>query len=136
MAELSVTAANVIPVTGYTFETGIAGETITAGMPVYLKAADSRLWKAGHNGTSAIAAVVGISLHAALAGQPLRYQTSGSLGFGAILTVGVTYILGNTLGSIAVDSDAGTTDYKTILGVASATSNMLLKIFASGAIIA
>lgn len=136
MAELTITAANVIPVTGYTYIDGVAGETVTRGMVVYLKAADSRYWKSQHDGTAAESTAVGVALNDAGAGQPIRIMTSGSLGLGAILTVGVVYCVGATAGSICVDADVGSADYKTIVGVASTTSNLVLKIYPSGVALA
>lgn len=136
MAELVITAANIIPVTGYSSQTAIAGEALTRGQVVYIKASDSKYWLAQHDGTAAEAGAVGIALQDVAAGQPVQAITAGSLGFGAILTVGVTYCLGATAGAICVDADVGSSDYKTIIGVASTTSNMVLKIFASGSEIA
>ncbi len=132
MADLTITAANIIPVSGYQFEDGNAGETITRGMAVYKKESDSKWYKAQHDGTVAEAAAKGIALQDAGANQPLRVQTGGSLGFGAILSVGQIYCVSATAGGICPYSDVGAADYVTLLGVASTTSNLLLKIFPSG----
>jgi hypothetical protein len=51
MADISVTAASVVPGANATLIQSTAGETITAGMAVYLKASDSRWWKAQADGT-------------------------------------------------------------------------------------
>lgn len=130
-ADLTITAANVVPATGYQFTDGVAGETITRGQTVYLKASDSRWWKSQADGTSAESTVIGIALQDAGAGQPLRVQTGGDLGVGAILTVGQVYVVSATAGGIAPYSDLASTNYVSILGVASSTSNLKLKIFAT-----
>lgn len=130
--DLTITAANVIPASGYQFQDGTAGEAITRGQAVYLKASDSKWWKSQHDGTAAEAGVVGVALQDAGAGQPLRVQTGGSLAFGAILTVGEIYCVSATAGGICPYSDVGNSDYVCLIGVASTTSNMLLKVFASG----
>jgi hypothetical protein len=131
MAEITVTAATVAIASGPQ-TTGIAGETITAGMSVYLKASDSRLWKAQADGTAAEAAAVGISLHGSLAGQPLAYATSGAvLNIGGTTAAGVFYYVGPTAGGIGLAGDLASTNRVCQVGYATATSgsvfNVLIK---------
>ena len=132
---LTITAANIIPVAGYSFGTGVSGGTLTAGMPVYKDASDSDKIKAADaNASDAAAAAVGITLHAALTGQPVKYITGGNLGFGAILTAGLVYVVGATTAGDIEASTALTTNWRTsILGVATTTSNLALNIIVSGA---
>jgi len=134
MADISVTAANVVKVAGAATDRGTAGETITAGMPVYLKASDNLLYKADADG-SGTTTVIGISLHAALANQPLEYLTGGSLTFNAVLTAGTIYTASDTAGGIrpAVDNNSG--DTISILGVASSTTVLVVKIHNSGCVL-
>lgn len=130
--DVAVTAASVIKGTGASVVSGtLAGETITAGQPVYLNAADGKLYRA-LNDTSAHAQVVGIALHAALAGQPLAYQTSGNLTFNAALTVGIIYVVSANAGGIAPAADLAAGKFVTILGVAVSTTSLALNIWASG----
>lgn len=134
MADLTITVANVVPGTGATQQSGTAGEAITIGQCVYLKAADGKIYKAQADGTAGEAAAVGIATTtAAAAGQPISYQTSGTLAFGAILTKGEIYLVSATAGGIAPEADIVTTGhYVSILGVASSTSNLSVKLNASG----
>lgn len=132
MANLTQTAANVAKNSGSeTYAT--AGESITAGMPVYLKSSDSKIYQCDSNVTSAEAACVGIALCSAAASQPVVYAQSGAtVDLGATLTVGETYVLSATKGAIAPVGDLATNDYVTHLGVASAADNLNLRIYASG----
>lgn len=120
MADLTITASNVVLVDGNTSE-GYAGETITAGQPVYLKSSDELLYKGDNDaGTApATAAIKGIALNGASVGQPVTYQTSGTITIGATVTVGTIYVLSATAGGICPAADLASGDYVTIIGVAS-----------------
>lgn len=134
MADISITAANVAIGTTGTPETGTgtAGETITAGQPVYLKSSDSRLWKADCNVSTAEAEVVGVALHGSLAGQPLKYQKSGEITIGATIAAAETYILSATAGGIAPVADLASSSYLTRIGYGKTTAIMVLDIRATG----
>ena len=137
MADLTITAANIVPNTSITGKTpvkvtGEAGETITAGQSVYLKSSDNKIWKADANLSADAAAAVGVSLHGATAGQPITYQTSGALSFGAILTAGHWYVVSDTAGGIMPTADLSSGDYSTLLGYAYSTSVMILNPLATG----
>ena len=119
MADITITAANVVKTSADTI-TGTAGETITAGMAVYLKASDGRYWKAQADGTAAEATVVGVALHAALAGQPLTIATSGTINIGAT-TAKVFYYVSATAGGIAPVADLTSGQYISSVGYATAT---------------
>lgn len=134
MSDITITAASVLPATGAVMEDGIAGETITAGMAVYLKASDSRLWKAV--ATSAAAAdAKGIALHAALAGQPLKYQKGGPMNIGATTDKTTTYMVSAAnAGGVAPQADLASTNKITRLGYATATDgSFVVDIRATGA---
>lgn len=135
MADLTITVANVVPVAGYQAESGyLAGATITRGATVYLDSTTST-WKLADCDASAAAAGsagVGISLSDVVATQPMLVMQGGDLGLGAILTVGQIYCVSATAGGIAPYADLTTNGRVTILGVASTTSNLKLRMWASG----
>lgn len=131
MAELSLTAASCVPDDGYAYVEGLAGETLTQGVVVYLKAADSRYWKAHCETSSATAAVIGIALNGAAAGQPVRVMTSGTVTIGATVGVGTVYLLG-TAGLIQPHGDIATSDWISVLGVATTAAKIKLGILNSG----
>lgn len=133
--DLTITVANIVPVAGYDAETGfLAGATITRGQTVYLDSSTST-WKLADCDLSAAAAgsaAIGISLSDAVATQPMIVQKAGDLGFGAILTVGQVYCVSATAGGICPYSDLTTNGRVTILGVASTSSNLKMRTWASG----
>ena len=131
MADLSITAGNVVPDDGYSFVDGIAGETVTAGVGVYLKASDTRYWKAHCETSSATAVLAGIALNGAAAGQPVRIQTGGTITIGATVGVGTVYLL-STAGLFMPHGDIATSDYISPLGVATTAAKIKLGILVSG----
>lgn len=128
MANLTITVANLQAVSGYAPLRGTSGATITAGMPCYIDT-DGTM-KISEAGSTAIKAVArGISLHAAVSGQPLELICFGNLAFGAILTKGVFYVVSATAGLICPLADITTTGHYIMkLGQASSTSNLILDI--------
>lgn len=130
MADLVITAANVVPVAdGSTFRQGYAGEVVSAGMPVYLHAASNTLRKAKANTTAAEAVVSGIACHDAEVGQPLTIIVAGDIGLGAVLLAGKYYVLsGAAAGGIAPVADLTTGWRSSLLGYATTTSNLKVNI--------
>lgn len=133
---LSITPANVVPGANADYYKGLAGDTITAGMAVYLDPVDNRLKPTDANSSQVEATVKGIALHAASAGQPLKLQTGGDLTIGASLTKGKIYIL-DAAGSGAIIIADGTNPasgwYCSLVGVAISTTVLRLVLFNSGA---
>ena len=135
MADISVTAANVVAASGATKYTGRAGGTITAGQPVYEDPSDSYDLKAAKADAAATDKVKGIALHGASDGQPLTVITAGGLNIGATLTVGIIYVLSAAAaGGVAPSADLASTNYVTTLGVATTASNLDVQIHNSGAV--
>lgn len=133
MADLSITAANVVSGTDAVVEYGYAGETITAGQAVYKAATSKRYMKSDSNSATAeVRAVRGIALNGAAAGQPLAIQRSGEITIGATLTAGVAYYLSDTAGGICPVADVGSGEYSTIVGIAKSTSVLAIGIQSSG----
>jgi len=131
MPDLTITDSAIIPVSGFTPFDGTAGATTTAGLACYLDAAALTIKIADNDTSSATATVKGISLHAALAGQPLRLIIGGSLGMGAILTAGVFYYLGED-GGICPVADLASPEWVSLIGYGSTTSNLVLSIVNTG----
>ena len=130
MANLSITASGVLLISGSVYN-GTAGVTITAGQPCYLHT-DGTLKLALAGGTAAEAAVYGVSLHAALAGQPLCLVLAGIYGVGATVVVGGMYALSATAGLICPIADIINPNYVSALGVAVTAARIELKINNSG----
>ena len=127
MADLTVTAASVLASAAATnVRNGIAGETLTAGMPVYIDTADGNSLKKAQ-ATSAKHACVGITTSAAADGQPIAYTASDtSFAIGSTVVVGTVYCVSATAGGICPLVDLVSPDYVTVLGVANTTSTIVL----------
>lgn len=128
MAALTITAANIVPVTSspnYTPKTNVAAVTITQGQTVYLLT-DNTLGLCTANGTTPAFVYRGVATSSGLAGQPVNWMTGGYLDFGAILTKNTIYIAGATAGSIHPVADIASGWYLGIVGFAISTSRMKL----------
>lgn len=134
MAEIAVTAANVIAGANAVIAEGTAGATITAGQLLYIDTAASNVLKlADANGVSPVCDLAGIALNSASTGQPVKYQTGGLITIGGTVTVGTTYILGATTpGAFAPDSDKASGWKVNQLGIATTTGILLLRIWNTG----
>lgn len=127
MADLTITAANVLQSTNARVETKyVAGESVTAGQSVYRKASDGRWWKAQNDGTAEEAQFGGIALHAASAGQPLAVQTEGVLTIGGTVAVGTIYAVSATAGGICPVADLSSSAYVSIIGYGQTASLLAL----------
>lgn len=136
MAAISITAANVLTVSGTT-EWGTAGATVTAGQTVYKKASDSKFYladcdKTAHDGNAEIDNVYGIALNAASASQPLCVQKTGTITIGGTVTVGTIYTQSATAGGIAPWSELTTNDQVVIIGVGTTAAIITLNILTTG----
>lgn len=132
MADLTITAANVVATSG-TRENGTAGAAITAGQVVYINATTGRYELADNNAASVPArSPRGIALHAAAVGQPLAVLRSGDITIGAALTAGTDYWLSDTPGGICPRADLASGERVVLLGVAKSTTVLALNIQNSG----
>lgn len=133
MVDVSQTAANVTRVSGPVGR-GVAGDTITAGMPVYL-ASDGTLTPCDAS-AEASAAFAGVALHGAADGQPLEYAKPGArINWGATLTVGVLYVVSATAGAVAPSTDLASGEYVTGLAIGEGTAVATVVGVATGATI-
>jgi len=130
MADIAVTAANVVKGANAKTKHGIAGATITAGQLVYEDPADSRKLKPAKADAAATDAVEGIALHAALSGQPLEIDyDDDAFVCGGTIAVGTAYVLSAAVaGSFAPEADLAITNLCTLIGFAKSTTVMMLAI--------
>ena len=137
MADLSVTAANVLKGANAKTSLGIAGATITAGIPVYIDRADNKYKIADANLTPDVA---GIALHAAVDTEPLEVDwddddfTPGVALSLAAATGGV-FVLSAAAGKICPHSDLASGMYPVHLFVAKSATKANLKIISGGAVL-
>lgn len=135
MADLSITAANVVAGSGAKKATGTAGATITAGQVVYFDRTDSKYKLADtDSATAAARSPAGIALHASANNQPLTVLTSGPVTIGATVAVGDVYYLSGTAGGLAPVADVAAGDYPCVIGICTSTSVLNVKIQEAGAV--
>jgi hypothetical protein len=132
MADISITAANVVPGSDAVRESGTAGATITAGQLVYLDTSDMKYKLADANGAAALRVPNGIALNGASNGQPLSVQKGGDITIGGTMTAGIPYFLSDTPGGLCPLPDIGTGEYSCIVGIAKSTSVLAVSIQPSG----
>lgn len=129
MANLVITAANVLAGTGAVRESGTAGEAITAGQVVYRASATQKYMLADANAATAEARTArGIALSGAALNQPLSIVKSGDVTIGATLVAGTDYYLSDTPGAIAPRADIGAGEFVCFLGIAKSTTLLGLNI--------
>lgn len=133
MADLTITAANVLAGSVSTVRSGILGATVTSGQVVYLDGTDSR-WKLADNNsaTPAVRVPGGIALNGGANGQPVSVLVEGDITAGATMTAGVAYYLSDTPGGICPVADLASGEYPSIIGIATSTTVLNVKFHASG----
>jgi hypothetical protein len=133
MAALTQTPGSVLKTAGTQQTLAVSGGTLTAGMPIYIDTSASNVIKACRANAAGTANCDGIALTGSSTGQPVTYASVGDIDLGATLTVGETYCVSDAAaGAIVPIGDLGSTDYVTILGVATTASNLKLDILNSG----
>lgn len=134
MADLSITVASVAKGSGASVVSGTAGASITAGQALYVDTANSNVMKLADSDASTLAATVaGISLHAALTGQPIAYIANGPITIGATVTAGIFYAGSATAGAICPLSDLTTNAHPCLIGYASSATVIQVGIVNTGA---
>jgi hypothetical protein len=124
MADLSITAASVLPGTNAIIDKSHAfGATVAQGKSVYLDSTTHKWGLADSNsGTVGVRQATGIALNAGSDGQPAAVQTGGQITIGATLTPGIEYFLSDTPGGICPVADVGSGEYVCLIGVALSAS--------------
>jgi hypothetical protein len=134
MADLTVTAANVVKGARAKILSGTYGAAVTAGQTVYADPADSGRYKPADadSATAAVRATAGIALNSGSAGQPADIQEGGRITIGATVAVGTIYVQSDTPGGIMPAADLETGDTVTVLGIGVSASQIDLNIHRSG----
>lgn len=122
MADISITAANVVAGSNASTITGTAGVAITAGQAVYKDPTTNKFLLADNDAVATAAHdALGIALNGAALNQPLVVQKGGDITVGAVLTAGVAYYLSATPGAICPVADLVTGKTVCQLGLAETT---------------
>lgn len=133
MADLAITAADVIRGSNAQTENGQFGEVVDAGEIVYRDSADGEYKLADcDSATAAVRSPRGMALNSGADGQPGTIQREGDVTLNAVLTAGTAYYLSDTPGKIAPVGDLLTGDYPVLVGIAKSTTVLALKFNESG----
>lgn len=133
MADLTITAANVVSASGSVRGSGFSNDTIVAGKNIAKDPSDGLYYLADNNSaTAARRHTDGVALNAASPGQPVDFHVSGNLNPGATVVVGTIYVLSATAGGICPAADLASGSYTSILGVGTTASNIACQIQNSG----
>lgn len=123
MADIAITAANVVPGADSKPQTGVAGVAVTAGQVVYQDAATGKFLLADNDSATVAAHKgLGIALNNAAANQPLTVHVNGDITIGGVLVAGVAYYLSATPGGICPVADLVTGKTVCLLGMAKSTT--------------
>ena len=136
-ADLSVTAANVVPGARARTVNGTAGATITAGQLLYFDSTAQTYKLADANASATTAAVVGIAAVGASSGQPIIVIIEDDdLTVGATLSMTApVYCCSSTAGGIAPSADLTTGWYPGVVFVAKSTTKAVFKIVRGTAVL-
>jgi len=133
MADISITAANVIAGENANIEHGRAGATETAGQVVYRAGSDEKYKLADNDSATAeVRRPRGITLNGAADGQPMALLKSGPITIGGTLVPGTTYCLSSTPGAICPQADIASGDDVVVIGVAKSATVLEVDIQISG----
>lgn len=124
-ADITITAANVVPSANAQKFEATAGATIVAGQLIYLDTADTDATGKGKaklsdadSATAAVRVVDGMAINSASAGQPIFYITFDPfLTVGGSQTVNTVLISSSTAGGLAPAADLSTGEYLTVVAV-------------------
>jgi hypothetical protein len=118
-ADVSITAANVVPSASAKIKRGTAGAALTAGQLVYLESSTNTLKLADANSATAEARVVaGIVINSAPTGGPVHYVwRDPALVLGGTTAKGTIYVLSATAGGVAPAADLTAGWYPHVLAV-------------------
>ena len=136
MADITITAANVVPGDNVSTVTGVAGETIAQGKAVYRSSTTTKWMLADSNsGTVEARTPAGIALTGSSLNQPIVVAKSGDVTIGATLTAGLAYYMSDTPGGICPVDDVGSGEAVCLIGMAKTTAILSVAIQAPGVVL-
>lgn len=132
-ADYTITAANVAATASTTTIKNVrAGETVTAGMPVYRNTSDGEYYKCDADASEAAATCAGIAISAGVDGSYITIVTAGRMDLGTTLAIGTQVFVSDTAGGLMPGADLDTGDYITPVGVVVAADEIIVGIVVTG----
>lgn len=123
MADLTLTAANVVKGTTAKTKHGVLGAVVTAGQTVYLDTTTATYKLADCDSATAAARYPsGIALNGGAIGQPVEVLYEGPITIGGTVAAGVPYFQSGTAGGICPAADMASGDYNTFIGWGQSTT--------------
>jgi hypothetical protein len=136
MANLVVTAANVVRGAGAKIEVGTLGTVVTAGQGVVKDPVTGNFVPASANhATAALRRTRGVALNGGSINQPVAVQYEGPITIGAVVVVGAIYVQAAAAGGIAPAADLASGHEVTVLGVGISASQIALKVHNAQAVV-
>lgn len=133
MADLVITAANVVASANATTTRSVAGELVSAGKWVYFDPTVKKYLLADSNSPTAAARKAGgLALNTAALNQPLIVATDGDVNMGTVLAAGSSYFLSETPGGMQPAADLAAGENVCLLGLAKSASVLTISIQAPG----
>lgn len=127
MADIAITAANVLKTSTTKTKDGVAGVAILAGQYIVRDPVTRRMILGDGDVLVTDVEYSGVALNTAAIGQPVEYAWGGDLTVGAVLTgPGRIYILSSTPGALAPVADLAVGDFTLVVGIAKSTSIITL----------
>jgi hypothetical protein len=132
MADLAVTAANVVKGSDAVILNGTLGATVTAGQTLYLDTTTNTYKLADANASATTAVLAGVALNGGASGQPVQLVVGGSYNPGGTAVVGTIYVQSGTAGGIAPSTDLVSGWFTSIWGIGTTASNIKIVNLNSG----
>ncbi len=120
MADIVITAANVVPSAKARIWREVAGVAIAAGQVIYRDPEDGHKAKLAdaNSGSAPARAPEGMAINSAAAGQEVSYvKEDAELTLGAVVSNGTVYVLSATPGGVAPAGDLAAGWYPCVLAV-------------------
>lgn len=137
MADISITAANVIAQGNADIKWVKAGAAIAAGEMVYREASSGKYKLAdADSATQEVQETTGMALNSAADGQPLAIVTGGDVALGSVLTAGARYYLSSTPGKIQPEADLSAGEEINLIGLAKSATVLEVRITRPGVTVA
>jgi hypothetical protein len=128
VVDLVITANNVSPGTNASKETLITKEVVLAGQGLAQDPSDKKIGLWDSNGVAWKRVPMGIALNGAQINQTVSVHKEGRVNIGAVVVPGTAYFMSDTPGGICPMADVGTGENSALIGIATATTQLSVKI--------
>jgi hypothetical protein len=132
MVDVSITPGSVVKGSDATVAQGIAGVTILAGQVVSRDSDGTIKLCDADSATASLRVPIGIALNGGSIGQPISFQTAGSITVGGTLVTGTVYLSSDGPGGLRPAVDLNSGDFTAVMGIASSAAILKMGIVFGG----